>query len=169
MSKSQLVEMMLKLAGKRYNYEFLLVNYIDREGGELQLFEEATEELELIFGKTFRGRTVQHQHVKMLLACVKRIDEFTVETKSRKLEADLILIVLRHEFRESADLFGAKSSGFDFKVGLLLKRVITLITTKIHPDYIADYADEINDMLQKIHATSDRVNTIKQLPYTLEG
>ena len=37
LSKKELVDMLLKLSVKRYNYEYLLVNFLDKEGGEQTL------------------------------------------------------------------------------------------------------------------------------------
>lgn len=167
LSKKELTDMVLKLAGKRYNYEFLLVNFLDPEGGEHTLYEEALEDIELLCKKEYKGRTIQHQRVKMLGACIKRINEFTVETKSKKLEADLILHVLEKQFAQPQRVFGAKFSGYDYKVGLLLKKLISIVTKKIHPDYYIDYEEKIDEMLARLHKTSDRVNTIKQLPEKL--
>ena len=164
LSKNELVEMVFKLAGKRYNYEYLLINFLDTVGGEQTLFEEALESIDILCLKEYKGSTELKRNVKRLNACVKRINEFTVETKSKKLEADLVLYVLKLQFEESSKAFGARVSGYDYKVGLLLKRLITLVTKKLHPDYIADYQDKINDFLSRLHKTSDRIKTIKELP-----
>jgi len=59
-------------------------------------------------------------------------------------------------------------SGYDYKVGLLLKRLITLATKKMHPDYLVDYQEKINDFLTQLHKTSNRINTIKELPEKIE-
>ena len=168
LSKKELVDIVLKLAAKRYNYEFLLVNFLDKDGGEQTLFEEAKDDINKLFEKEFKGRTTQHQLVKKLNACTKRISEFTTETKSKKLEADLILYVLDHQFQHPAKIFGARFSGYDYKVGLLLKKLISLVTKKLHPDYLVDYQDNINEFLTKLHKTSDRINTIKELPQAIE-
>jgi hypothetical protein len=164
LSKKELVDIVLKLAAKRYNYEFLLVNFLDKDGGELTLFEEAKEDIDKLFEKEFKGRTIQHQLVKRLNACTKRIAEFTIETKNKKLEADLVLYVLENQFVHPSKVFGARFSGYDYKVGLLLKRLISLVTKKLHPDYLIDYQDNINEFLIKLHHTSNRINTIKELP-----
>jgi len=168
LSKKDLADMVLKLAAKRYNYEFLLVNFLDKDGGEQTLFEEAKEAIDTLVQKEFKGRTIQHQMVKRLNACTKRIAEFTVETKSKKLEADLILHVLEIQFKQSGKAFGARVSGYDYKVGLLLKKLISIVTKKLHPDYLIDYQDKINIFLEKLHQTSDRVNTIRELPQEIE-
>jgi hypothetical protein len=163
-SKKELVDMVLKLSAKRFNYEYLLVNFLDPQGGEQTLYEEALEDIELLCAKEYKGRTAQHRQVKMLGACVKRINDFTVEAKNKKLEADLILHVLERQFALPQRMFGAKYSGYDYKVGLLLKRLITILTKKIHSDYLADYQEAVNRMLTKLHHTSNRINTIKSLP-----
>jgi len=168
LSKKELAEMVLKLAGKRYNYEYLLVNFLDTESGEQTLFEEALEDIDLLCEKEYKGSTELKKLVKKLNACVKRINEFTIETKSKKLEADLVLYVLEIQFKNPSKTFGARVSGYDYKVGLLLKRLITLVTKKIHPDYIIDYQDKINDMLTRLHKTSNRINTIKDLPERID-
>lgn len=164
LSKKELVDIVLRLATKRYNYEFLLVNFLDKDGGEQMLFEEARQDIDKLSKKEFKGRTIQHQMVKRLNACTKRITEFTVETKSKKLEADLVLHVLEIQFANPPKVFGARFSGYDYKVGLLLKRLITLVTKKLHPDYLMDYQDKINEFLIKLHHTSNRINTIYDLP-----
>ncbi len=168
LSKKELAEIVFKLASKRYNYEYLLVNFLDKEGGEQTLFEETKEAIDKLNVKEFKGRTIQHQLVKKLNACVKRIGEFTVETKSKKLEADLIVYVLELNFSQPSTMFGARFSGYDYKVGLLLKRLINIVTKKLHPDYLIDYQDKINEYLIKLHKTSNRINTIKELPRFLE-
>jgi len=132
------------------------------------LFEEAKEAIDKLVEKEFKGRTIQHQLAKRLNACTKRISEFTVETKNKKLEADLVLYVLEKQFANPAKVFGARFSGYDYKVGLLLKRLISLITKKLHPDYLIDYQEKLNEFLVKIHHTSNRINTIYDLPEMIE-
>jgi hypothetical protein len=168
LSKKELMEMLLKLSGKRYNYEYLLINFLDPEGGEQTLFEKAKEDIDILCQKEYRGRTIQKQSVNKLNACVKRINEFTVEAKTKKMEADLVLYILELQFENPMKVFGAKFSGYDYKVGLLLKRLIKLITTKMHPDYRIDYMDKINEFLSRLHRTSNRINTIKELPEQME-
>jgi len=76
--------------------------------------------------------------------------------------------VLEKQFSQPVKVFGARFSGYDYKVGLLLKKLISLVTKKLHPDYLIDYQDKINEFLVRIHTTSDRINTIYDLPQLLE-
>jgi hypothetical protein len=46
--------MVHKLASKRYNYEYLLVNFLDKEGGEQTLFEEAKDDINRLFQKELK-------------------------------------------------------------------------------------------------------------------
>lgn len=168
LSKKDLVGMLVKLAAKRYNYEYLLVNFLDTEGGERTLFDEAKEDIILLHNKEYKGRTLAHRSSKRFVACNKRIAEFTVETKNKKLEADLILFVLSLQFAEHPAAFGAKAGGYDYKVGLMLKRLINIVTKKIHPDYLVDYQDMINKYLADIHWSSDRIKTVEDLPLSID-
>jgi hypothetical protein len=103
-----------------------------------------------------------------LNACAKRINEFTVETKSKKMEADLVLYVLDLQFANPAEFFGARFASYDYKVGLLLKKFILLVTKKLHPDYLIDYLDKLNEFLTKLHQTSNRIKTVYDLPQMIE-
>lgn len=167
-TKSELVDILTKISAKRFNYEFLLVNYLDPENGEQLLFDEAKAAIDLLLQKEVRGRSIQHQMATRLKACTNRIKEFTEETKSRKLEADLTLYVLQAQFSNNPGVFGAKHSTYDYRVGLLLKRLIGLITTKLHADYLLDYQEQVNTMLTLLHQSSNRINTIKSLPLLIE-
>lgn len=167
-TKSELVEMLMKLSAKRLNYEYLLVNFLDKTGGEQTLFDETIEKIDKLCEKTYNGSTIQKQALNKLNACVKCINEFTIEAKNKKLEADLILYVLKLQFENHKKIFGTRISGFDYKVGLLLKRLITIVTKKIHPDYLIDYQDAINEFLVKLHKTSNRIQTVRELPESID-
>jgi len=75
---------------------------------------------------------------------------------------------LEMQFANPSKVFGARFSGYDYKVALLLKRLINLVTKRLHPDYLIDYQDRINEFLVKLHHTSNRINTINELPLLIE-
>ena len=60
LSKKELKDIVLKLAGKRFNYEFLLVNFLDKDTGELTLFEEAKEDIEKLCEKEYKGKGISY-------------------------------------------------------------------------------------------------------------
>jgi len=168
LSKKELVEIVIKLSAKKPNFDFLLINYLDKDGGEQSLFNEVIDDIETLCQKEYKGRTIQHQLVKRLKACTKKMTEFTTSVKNKKLEADLMVYLLDLQFTQPTKVFGARFSGYDYKVGLLLKKLITLVTKKMHPDYMIDYQDKINDFLDKIHLSSNHIQTIKDLPRVVE-
>ena len=168
LSKNELVEIVLKLASKKNNYEYLLINYLDKIGGEQSLYIEAVSDIDKLWGKDYNGRTPQHKAVKKLGACTKRLEAFVHNTNDKKLHANLMVYVLEVQFKQPTSIFGERFSGYDFKVGLLLKRLINLIETKMHPDYKLDYQDKINEFLQKLHSTSNHIKTILEMPLSVD-
>lgn len=168
LSKKELVEIVIRLAAKKPNFDFLLINYLDKDGGEQSLFDEVIEDIDALCQKEYKGRTIQHQMVKRLKACTKKMTEFTASVKNKKLEADLMVYLLDKQFTQPTKVFGARFSGYDYKVGLLLKKLIALVAQKLHPDYLIDYQDKINDFLDKLHRTSNHIQTIKDLPKVVE-
>ena len=95
---------------------------------------------------------------------MKRVNEFTKVSKNQVLEADLILYVLAVPFSVDASIFGTCFTAFDSKVVQIVKRLITLVTTKLHSDYLADYQDTINVYLKILHQKSNFLDTVYYLP-----
>ena len=153
-------------------YDFLIVNYFDTQYGEKDLFEEAQNEIRLLFIKKYKGFSEELQLAAMIEACVKRINEFQKICKNKNLEADLILMVLDEVFTHSTDLLGTCFTKFDYRVGLLLKslllkRLITLVSNKLHPDFMVEYRKKINDYLRVLHKTSTHLEFIYAMPKSI--
>jgi hypothetical protein len=167
-SKKELIEIIVKLTSKKANYDFLLLNYLDKEGGEKDIYDQVINDLDGIFSKRYKGFSEQLQLANMIRACVKRINEFTGVSKNKKLEADLILYVLEVPFSCPAKLFGTCFTQYDNQVGMLVRRLITIVTQKLHPDYLIEYRDKLNGFLAILHRTSDFNDIINKLPKTIE-
>lgn len=167
LSKKELEDIVIKLASNKENYDFLLVNYLDKESGEQDLFEEAKADIDLLSRKRYKGFSEQLQLANMLGACVKRINEFSKVSKKKNLEADLILHVLAIPFSYPTNMLGTCFTAYDYKTGMLLKRLITLVTKKLHEDYRIEYEDTINDYLNILHQTSNHIDTIYDLPKSI--
>jgi len=167
-SKPELLDVVLKLASKKENYDFLLVNYIDTQSGEKDLFEKAKFDIDALSMKRYKGYAEQQKLANMLSSCTKRINEFVKISKNKQLEADLILYVLEIPFSYSAEMFGTCFTGFDYKVGLLVKRLITLVTKKMHLDYKIEYREKINAFLLLLHQRSNHLDSIYNLPQLMD-
>lgn len=161
----ELQEIVLKLAQKeKAVYEYIFVNYLDKEQGEKELFEKTQEDLDLIFQKNYKGYAEQIRIAKMLEASLKRINEFTKISKNKVLEADLLLYVLEIPFSLPASTFGTCFTRFDTKVAMIVKRLINVVTKKLHEDYKIEYEEPINNYLQILHQRSPHINTVYNLP-----
>jgi hypothetical protein len=168
LSRKVLEEIVMKIAAKEQSVlDFIVLNYLDKETGENELYEKAKNDLNIIFRKRYVGRVEQIQLTNMLAAAVKRVNEFTKVSKNKVLEANLLLYVLNVPFSLNLNIFGTCFTSYDSKVAQILKRLITLVTTKLHPDYFADYQDIINDYLQTIRRKADFLDSVYHLPKSI--
>jgi hypothetical protein len=163
--RADLVDIVIKMAQQNKSvYDFVLANYLDKANGENDLFEEAKADLKRLFFKSFKGFSIQLQYANTITACVRRINEFSKICKNKSLEADLLMYVLDEVFSYSPKLFGTCFTAFDYKTGLLLKRIITIIQSKLHPDFKLNYQSRVNQYLDMLHQTSNHLDTIYSLP-----
>jgi hypothetical protein len=165
LDKGELQDIVLKLASKeKLVYDFVITNYLNREYGEKELFETTKTDLEIIFRKRYKGFSQQLQLANMLGACIKRINEFTKISKSKVLEADLLLHILEIPFTLNTNIFGTCFTQYDTKVAMIVKRLINVVTKNLHDDYRVEYEETINDYLQILHRTSSHIDTVYNLP-----
>jgi len=80
------------------------------------------------------------------------------------MEADLLLYVLEIPFSLSTDYFGTCFTKYDFKVGQIVKRLVTLVTKNLDEEYRADYEDKINNCLEILHRNSNHIDLIFNCP-----
>ena len=165
-SHKELCEIVLKAAAKEKSvYDYIMVNYLDKENGEQELFETAKSDIQDLFYKGYKGYAEQLQLAKMLAACVKRINEFTKVSTNKVMEADLLIYVLDNvPFASSRNLLGTCFTPYDSKVGQIVKRLITLVTKKLHEDYKIEYEDKINKYLKILHQHSNHLDSIYDMP-----
>ncbi len=83
------------------------------------------------------------------------------------MEADLLVYLLEVPFSHTPDLFGTCFTRFDTKVAQILKRLITLVTKKLHADYRIEYEDKINNYLKALHGTSNHLDMIYDMPQSI--
>jgi len=163
-----LQEIVVKLASKEKSvYDYIRLNYLDKEFAEKELYEETKADLQVIFTKRYKGFSEQLQMANMLGACIKRINAFTRISKNRVYEADLLLHILEIPFSESANKFGTCFTQFDSKVALIVKRLVNVVTKKLHEDYKIEYEEAINEYLKILHHTSRHIDIVYSLPKTI--
>ncbi|OPZ99921.1 MAG: hypothetical protein BWY70_00852 [Bacteroidetes bacterium ADurb.Bin408] len=161
----ELEKLVLKAATKFPPFaDYITVNYVDKELGEVDLFDKAKTDINGLYYKSYRGRAPQLRMAKMLSDCIKRINEFSKICKNKNLEADLLVFVLKEAFAGEPKYLGTCFTVFDYKVALLLKRLITLVTKKLHADYLDDYRAHINTWLSMLHSTSNHIDMVYNMP-----
>ena len=75
-----------------------------------------------------------------------------------------LIIILDAAFSHPEAGFGTYFTAFDNKTAQILKRLITLVTKKMHEDYLIEYQDKINIYLKKMHKASDFNDYVYELP-----
>ncbi|MEO7533930.1 MAG: hypothetical protein ABIU30_08795 [Ferruginibacter sp.] len=164
-SRKDLEKLVLKAAARdKAFHDYLLVNYFDKEFGEQDLFEQAKADLDLLFKKYYKGFAQEQKLANMLMACSKRIAAFAKVCRQKNLEADLVMYVLEIPFTLPLNLFGTCFTSYDYRVGLLVKKMIGLLNNKLHEDFELEYKTKINSYLKILHRVSGHVGTIYVLP-----
>ncbi len=167
-SREELEKLLLKAVSKHKGFhDYLLVNYLDKASGEKDLYHQAEIDLNQLFLKRYKGFSEELQLANMLSACIKRINEFSKICKNKNLEADLLLYVLEIPFSDT-NKFGTCFTQFDYRTGLMVKRLITLVTKKMHEDFLIEYKGKINNYLEILHRTSNHIDTVYALPLRIE-
>ena len=169
LSKKELEKLVLKAAAKDKSFhDYLLVNYFDKEFGEQDLFEQAKSDLSILISKRYTEFSEELQIANMLTACSKRIVEFSKVCKNKNLEADLMLYVLEVPFSMSTNSFGTCFTAFNYKVVVLLKRLLNIVQNKLHQDFMVEYKPVINQYLNILKSTCDYLEYVDALPEEIE-
>ena len=166
LSKSELEKLVLKAASKHKEFDaFLRLNYIDKQQTEKDLFDATVRDINQLMRKNYKGFSQELQLANMLTACNKRVSEFSKLCKNKKSEADLLMVVLEIPFKYAPrGSLGTCFTAYDYKVAIILKKLITLVNTKLHPDYKIEYCDKINLYLTILHSCSNHNDFIYNLP-----
>jgi len=165
LKRTELEKLVFKAASMdKVFHDYLLVNYGDTESGEKELYEQTLADLDIILAKRHKGFSDELKMANALQACNKRIDGFSKICKNRKYELDLVMYLLQMAFYNSNVSFGTCFTNFDYRVSLLLKKAVNLLTKKLHEDYKVDYAQDLNYYLKKLKARANYFDLVDALP-----
>jgi hypothetical protein len=164
--KKELEKLVLKAASKHKEFDvFLRLTYLDKKEIEKDLYNDAINDINQLMHKNYKGFSQELQLANMLTACNKRASEFSKVCKNKKAEADLLMLLLEIPFKHAPrGSLGTCFTAYDYKVTIILKKLITLVNSKLHPDYKIDYSDKINEYLTILHACSNHNDFIYFLP-----
>lgn len=139
-------------------YDALVFEYLN-SGDDTELFEEAKEYIDMQLSY-LSGGIIQKRLAKAIGASVKEINRFAKITKNKKLEADLLLFLLKNVFENYGNCFGSCWTAFDAKVGITTGRLFNLVKNKLHDDYRIEYRDELNGFIVKLKRNSSHISSI---------
>lgn len=74
------------------------------------------------------------------------------------------MFLLKKAFYNSDVSFGTCFTNYDYRVSLLLKKAINILTKKMHEDYRVDYAEELNHYLMNLKARANYFDFVSALP-----
>ena len=147
--QGELANIVIKLISKDKNaYDLVYISYLNQETGEKDVYENTLSNINACFYKSYTGRIQSQRDAKMLSACIRELNSFTKISKNKTMEADLIMVILKEAIIDRKDSFGSYFTAFDNKVAQILKILLTIITKKIHPDYLIDYQEDVNTYLK---------------------
>jgi hypothetical protein len=168
LEKKELEKLVLKAAStNKAFHDYVLVNFVDNELGEQDLFDQVKQDLVQLSYKRHKGYAPELKFANYLQACNKRITEFSKVNKTKTLELELIMTLLNDAFFKSNCSFGTCFTKFNHQVTLLLKKAITIVEKKIHEDLRMEYVPQINVYLKSLHSSSDYLDYVSDLPLKL--
>jgi len=150
----------------QYMYDSLVYEYVD-EQNTLELFEDVKEEIEFTFSD-LSGRIIQKELAKSIGKSIQTINRFVKITKEKKLEADLLVFLLKIVFDNYSNCFGTCWTVFDSKVAITTNRLYNLVKNKLHYDYQIEYREDLNKYLKAVKKCCNHLDFVFNMAGTFE-
>lgn len=168
-SVEELQKLVIQFTSKNKElYDYVNLHYVERADAEEQLFEGTMEKItdEILFlGE--RG-IVQKNLAKAITKSVGYINHFVKVTKNKNKKADLLRNLLDNVFENYTDELGTCWTVFDSKLAFTTNRFYNLVTKKLHEDYRIEYRDNLNLYLESLHAKSNHLDYIYNMPKSMK-
>ena len=117
-----------------------------------QVQEETADRIHELFNVAVSGRLLNRSLVKALRASVQEATRARRITKSKQLEIDLLLYILRQAIDNYSGQFDSVYDGFFNATARLASRVPALVFKTLHEDLWVEYQSEIDDILHQLHS-----------------
>ncbi len=117
----------------------------------------------------YRGPSDELEMAKGIGEAKKVINQFTKIDKRPEKEAELLILILEIVFNDANNpaSFGTCWSKYDLSVTQTLKRLITIIRTKLHEDHLLDYKSAVDSYLAQIWKAAGFHDFVWELPKEL--
>lgn len=128
-------------------------------------YEEFKKKVIEVLFSNYRTYAEEQAPAKAINEAKKVIKSFTIIDKRPEKEAALHMIILETIFENSYQAqFGTCWTKYDWVVSQTLKRLITLVTKKLHEDYLLDYKPKLDQYLKRIKSVPDFNDFVYVLP-----
>ncbi|GAC1375393.1 MAG: hypothetical protein NVS3B25_25300 [Hymenobacter sp.] len=129
-----------------------------------QIQEETADRIHELFNLAVSGRLLNRSLVKALRASVQEAARARRITKSKPLEIDLLVYILRQCLDNYSGQFDSVYDGFFNATARLAARVPALVLKSLHEDLWVEYKAEMDDILRDLHSRKKRQQLKFELP-----
>ena len=130
-----------------------------------QVQEETADRIHELFTVAVSGRLLNRSLVKALRASVQEAARARRITKSKQLEIDLLVYILRQAIDNYSGQFDSVYDGFYNATARLAARLPALILRSLHEDLWVEYKPELDTILAELHGRSKSRNLKFELPH----
>ena len=161
----ELQKLVLKIArSNKEVYDLINLEHLQKEEAAKELFEKTKAKIQShLFNMSSRG-PIQKSIATSIGKAVKEINYYVKVTGNKYKEAELLNILLSEVFEDFSDELSTCWTVFDSKLGVTTKRLLNLVTKKLHEDYLLDFKDDLNKYLKILHRHSNHIDLIFNLP-----
>ena len=162
--KEKLAKLVLKAASKdKVFLNYILLTYFSDEKNDDDIFDEYLQKINDLLIKKYKGYAEEDTAINYITACNKEVINFQTICKNKAYLIDLNLKIIDNCYDELQAYFGTCFEGYEYKVSLLLKKIIKIVNTQLHPDFLLDYREQINKHLTRIKK-SNYLDSVNGLP-----
>jgi hypothetical protein len=130
-------------------------------------FEYYKKEVEACMHTYYRAPCDELIMAKAISNAKKIIVQFAKLDKRPEKEAELLMDILKVVFDENPAQLGTCWTKYDHSVGQTIKKLITLIKSKLHEDYLIEYKEPLESYISRLKRTSSFNDSIYLLPDTI--
>jgi hypothetical protein len=165
MPANDLQKLVLKLArSNKEVYDIINITYQGNEEARQDFFQERVAAINgHLYGYSLKG-PIQRSIAKAMGNAVKEVSYYVKITGDKIGEAELLNYLINEVITHHSDDLGTCWTVFDSKLGVTTKRLLNLVTKKLHEDYLLNYKDDINNYLNILHQRSNHIDLIYGLP-----
>lgn len=163
-----LQKLVMQAAAKnRVFYDMINIQYVSGKQAEKEIFEEMKDKtLGEIYFLVDRG-VLQKNLARAITKAVKHINYYVKVTNNKAGEAELLLSLLDEIFENYSNELGTCWTVYDSKLAVTTNRFYNLVAKKLHEDYLIEYKEPLNDFLKTLHAKSNHLDFVYDMPNTI--